>query len=259
MIDEDRGATHLERARRYTSCGTGTPTLGCGWCDGACSSGTASGPSYGRCVSGWSWFTAQCPSGGGGGGGSGGLACTGSGSNCSCEWSATGNNTACNRDSGGGAALQCCRNTTVAGPGYQCNRRPADAGQWRCVRRASSSNCICGFNRNLVYSDDRYVTDCEVSGIRRVCCATDTGCSCSTSTTCSSGTRVGSCVTPPPEVRSANNCPGGTSSIYSCRGDTAPCNPISCTGRALNSCNSGGCVPSYLMCINNECQRRCDY
>jgi hypothetical protein len=253
------GDGNEDPCRRYTSCGTCTPTQGCGWCDGACASGTSSGPFYGRCGGSWSWTPAQCTGGGGGGGGSAGVACTGSGSTCSCEWSATSNGTSCNRDSAGGAALQCCRNMVVPGPGYQCTCRPADSGQWRCTQNGSSSNCSCGFNRNLVYSNDRYVIDCRVGGNRRICCATDYGCSCTTSSSCPSGSRVDSCVTPPVEVRSANLCPGGTSSIYSCRGDTAPCNPTTCTGRALDCCTSAGCVPSYLMCVNNECQRRCDY
>ena len=244
--------------RRYTSCGTCTPAQGCGWCDNTCSSGSSSGPSFGRCGGGWAWITAQCPGGGASGGGAG-LNCSANGSSCSCEWSATGNATACNRDSGGGAALQCCRNMSTPGPGYQCSCRPADIGQWRCVQNRSSSLCSCGFNRNLVYSDDRFVTDCQVGGSRSICCADDYGCSCSASSSCSRGVRVDSCVTPPDQVRSADNCPGGTSSIYSCRGDRAPCNPSTCTGRGFDCCTSAGCVPSYLGCVNNECQRRCDY
>jgi lysozyme len=44
----------------YTDCASCTAQPSCGFCDGACHTGTSTGPNSGSCSSTWAWYSSQC-------------------------------------------------------------------------------------------------------------------------------------------------------------------------------------------------------
>lgn len=209
-----------------TTCEACTARPGCGFCDGACRSGTAMGPSEGRCTGRWSWLSLDCaPPADDCARHSDCAACT---AQPRCGWC---------------AATNTCSSGTSSGPSS------GSCSSWSWLASSCPSTDACATHESCL--------DCTEQPSCGFCATTGT---CATGT--ASGPSRGSCADwdyTPSQCMCAPLAAACTSDAMCC--DELSCRRgatfgVRCCGERMASCRSGADCCGYMDCVSGRCACR---